>query len=510
MPIKQFDFSKHSQAKKKPSEPLPLGDYIRQAWQVLEPATHFVDGWHIDAVAEHLEAVTAGHIRNLIINIPPGTSKSLMVSVFWPTWEWTFAPWRRFLTGSHSQSLSTRDALKSRRLIQSDWYQSRWGSKFRLTGDQNQKMRYENDKTGFRLAVSVGGPVTGERGHVKILDDPHKADEMLSDAHRMSAIEWLGTVWSTRLNDPKTGSDIIVMQRLHEGDATGYLLEEITGYEHLVLPMRFEPERKCFTSIGFEDPRTEPGELLCEERFGEAEVKDLERRLGTYGAAGQLQQRPAPSDGGIFKRRNWRFWQYQGQNLAPVAVRLESGEIFYCPVVNLPEHMHQYAQSWDATFKGTATGSFVVGQVWGVFMSACFLLDQTRERLEFTGTLEAIRALSKAWPQALAKFIEDKANGPAIINVLGTEIPGLIPIEPQGDKVARARAIAPMQEAGNIYLPHPDNCPWVKTLIANFAVFPNGKDKDEIDAMSQIIIRLFIPQEVNEVDYMPVKIGQRW
>ena len=145
-----------------------LVEYVRQAWDVLEPATDYIHGWHVEVICEHLEAVTRGEIKNLIINVPPGCMKSLLVSVMWPTWDWIAHPHRRYLTASYAQTLSTRDALKSRRLLQSQWYQERWGDRFALTSDQNQKTRYDNDRSGFRVALSVGGAVTGERGDVRI------------------------------------------------------------------------------------------------------------------------------------------------------------------------------------------------------------------------------------------------------------------------------------------------------------------------------------------------------
>ena len=145
--------------------------YVRHAWHVLEPSTDYIHGWHVDVICEHLEAVTDGQIKNLIINVPPGMMKSLLVSVLWPTWDWIKHPHRRFLTASYAQQLATRDAVKSRNVIQSQWYQERWGDKFELSADQNQKTRYENSERGIRVALSVGGAVTGERGDIRILDD---------------------------------------------------------------------------------------------------------------------------------------------------------------------------------------------------------------------------------------------------------------------------------------------------------------------------------------------------
>jgi predicted phage terminase large subunit-like protein len=467
-----------------------LSDFVREAWHVLEPATAYVHGWHIDAVCEHLEAITAGHLRRLIINIPPGTTKSLDVSVMWPAWEWTFWPYRRFLTASYGQPLAIRDALKSRRLMKSNWYQARWGHVFSFSGDQNQKMRYDNDKTGFRVATSVGGSVTGERGDVRILDDPHKADDIMSDAHRLSDIEWLKTVWSTRENDPKASAEVIVMQRLHEQDTTGFLLEEVGGYEHLMLPMRFESDRRCFTSIGFVDPRQEEGELLCPDRFDEQAVQDIEKRLGSYGVAGQLQQRPAPAEGNIFKNHWWRFWVPAGMTLPPYQIKMADGSIFDCPQMELPGHFDEQLQSWDMTFKDTKQSSYVAGQVWARAKANKFLLDQKRDRMNLPRTLDAVKAMTARHPQAAAKLVEDKANGPAVIQTLRDDIPGLIAVNPKGDKVARAHAVTPDVEAGNVYLPHPAIASWVENFMTECSTFPNSTYKDQVDSMTQGLSRL--------------------
>src|SRR5271168_4065422 len=192
-----------------------LREFVRQAWRVVEPSTPFVPGWHIDAIIDHLEAVTRGDIRNLLINVPPRHMKSLLVSVFWPAWEWIQYPERRWLYSSYAAALSTRDSVMCRRLIESPWYRSRWGHVYSLTGDQNAKTRFDNSRSGYRLSTSVGGSVTGEGGDRIVCDDPHNVSDVASDATRKSAIDWWDIAMSTRVNDPKTSAMVIVMQRCH-------------------------------------------------------------------------------------------------------------------------------------------------------------------------------------------------------------------------------------------------------------------------------------------------------
>ena len=192
-----------------------LREFVRQAWAVVEPATPFVPGWHIDAIVEHLDAVSRRQIRNLLINVPPRHMKSLLVSVFWPAWEWIRWPERRWLYSSYAASLSIRDSIKCRRLLESPWYQERWADRFALTSDQNTKGRFENSRTGYRLATSVGGAATGEGGDRIVCDDPHNVQEAESDPIRKGTLDWWDVVMSTRVNDPRSAAKVVVMQRCH-------------------------------------------------------------------------------------------------------------------------------------------------------------------------------------------------------------------------------------------------------------------------------------------------------
>lgn len=465
-----------------------LRRYIREAWHVVEPATEFVPGFHLDAIAEHLEAVTNGHIRNLLINVPPRHMKSLAVSVFWPTWEWIAHPERRWIYSAYALSLSIRDSLKCRRLIDSPWYQERWGDRYDLTADQNAKVRYDNNKTGYRIATSVDGLGTGEGGDRIVVDDPHSARDADSIAVRESTLTWWDETMSTRGNDPKTVAKVIVMQRLHEQDLSGHVLEQ-GGYEHLCLPAEYEPTTMV-TGIGWSDPRREPGDLLWPERFGHDELAALKTSLGSRAAAGQLQQRPAPSEGGMFKRASWRFWHLPNQPLPPVMLRLPNGSYLERPSVELPDRFDEQLQSWDMTFKDTKSSDFVCGQVWGAVQADRYLLDQILGQLDFTATITAFRSLTAKWPRVRRKLVEDKANGPAVISTLHREIGGIVAVNPQGGKMSRAHAAEPFVESGNYYLPHPNLAPWVDGFIEELATFPGGRHDDQVDALSQAHIKL--------------------
>ena len=234
--------------------------------------------------------------------------------------------------------------------------------------------------------------------------------------------------------------------------------------------------------------------VLWPGRFGPAEIENLKRSMGSYAVAGQLQQRPSPSGGGIFKRNWFRFWQPPGADLPPILVKFPDGtqrSIAAHPIGKVDER----AQSWDCAFKDNDTSAFVVGQVWGRLGANFLLLDQVRARMNCPDTVKAVRAVSDKWQYCSAKLIEDKANGSAVMQMLSREISGILPVNPEGGKIARAMAVSPLIEAGNVYLPHPELAPWVNDFIEECAAFPNGAYDDQVDAMTQILIRWNAPRE---------------
>jgi predicted phage terminase large subunit-like protein len=435
--------------------------FVKMAWPWVQPETEYVHGWHIETLCAHLEAVTSGTLRRLVINVPPGHMKSLLVNVFWPAWTWTVKPHLRFMFASYGGDLAIRDSLAMRRLIDSPWYQRNWGDAFTIRADRDTQSRFETDKDGYRLATSVDGIATGEHADIQAADDPIKAGDVFHRARREEVKTWWDNTMATRLR--KGGARVVVMQRLHEDDLAGHLLKR-GDYEHLCLPEEFELPG-CRTSLGLVDRRTKPGELLWPQMFPPEEHKRRVRELGSYGAAGQLQQRPSPLEGGFLKRAWWKFYR------------------------ETPAKFDEVFQSWDLTFKGALTSDFVVGQVWGVRGAECYLLDRLRDRLDFPSSINAIRALSAKWPQATAKVVEDKANGPALIATLKGEVPGIVSFLPEGSKEARAHAVTPMIEAGNVYLPDPSIAPWVHDFVEECAAFPTGAHDDQVDAMTQALLR---------------------
>ena len=448
-----------------------LREFIKNSWGTIEPARDFYDNWHIDAISEHLEAVAHGDIKRLIINVPPRHMKSISVAVALPAWVWTIMPQKRFLFASYALSLSVRDSVKCRRLIDSQWYKTHFGQTFELTSDQNQKQRFENDKTGYRIATSVDGALTGEGGDIIVIDDPHNVREAESSAVRESVLDWWDQAMQTRLNDPKTGAFVIIMQRVHENDLTGHILkDEYNDWDHLCLPARYEIGHPSPTrsSLGFTDPRTKEGDLLWPERVDEKTLSNLERSLGTYASAGQLQQRPMPKGGGILKAEWWVPWEKP----------------------DLPD-IEYVLQSWDTAFSTNEKTSYSARTTWGVFRMNgqinAIVLDMWYDRVTYP-ELRNIAQESYEDYEPDAVLIEKKASGQSLLQDLRMAGIPVIPYSPDRDKEARAHAASALLEDGRIYFPSDKK--WSKDLIDICAAFPAGDNDDIVDTCTQAWLRL--------------------
>lgn len=477
--------------------------FVKQAWQYVPSVDPLVWGWHMDAMCSHLEEVARGRIPKLLINIPPGHAKSVVMSVLWPAWIWTWWPKCQYIGASYASELAIRDSVRCRAVIESDWYQEMYAGPggWRLRDDQNAKGYFVNTLGGERFSTGVGG--TGRRGHVIGVDDPLEAVEAHSKAVRDSTNEWIGQTLSQRFVDAKRPRMAMIMQRLHEEDPSGFVLSG-GGWEHLMLPSEFDPERRAVTfhyvekandngTLGsfreefWRDPRQEPGELLFPERFDKAVLDSFKQpnALGIDGFTGQHQQAPTPPGGGMFRKADWRFYKPDG--VGPEWNVQRPKGCTTVPALPLPK-MEREVISVDAAFKENPAGSKVAIHVWGRKGADRFLLFRLTEHMDFATTKVKLRTVCKAWPRARTKLIEDKANGTAIVNDLQHEIPGFVPVEPEGGKEARAAATQPYQRAGNVYLP--DGAPWIEEYVAIFAAFPKGKENDDVDAQSQALREL--------------------
>lgn len=449
-----------------------LSVFMRSAWRCIEPGA-FIDGCHIDLICNHLQAVSEGKIRKLLMNIPPRYMKSLMTSVLFPAWEWTRRPRLRYLAFSYNKDLSIRDNLRCRRLLEHPWYQARWGNKVQFAKDQNAKTRYENLAGGYRLALATAGAV-GEGGDRYIIDDPNSLDSTDSPDALQKVIDWWIEAMGLRDNDPQSTARILIMQRLDENDLTGHILKNEDDWVHLCLPMEYEPARHCITPFG-QDWRREEGEPLWPERHGGVEqakeyIQQLKgpKGLPVYVFAGQAQQRPVPAKGGIFERDWFKLYD------------------------QLPEVEEQpyFFTTWDTAVKKTDSGSWTVGLALAYFASleCYFIIDQIRFREEYPVQEQAVYLWAQAMPWCQAHIVEDKANGAAIIASLKYKVKGIDGFDPTpyGDKPTRWRSISPRVKAGQVLVP--SWAPWVKEFLDELGTVPKTPDTDQADALSNGIL----------------------
>ena len=526
-----------------------LYEFMVAAWKYVDP-NPFVHGWPLEAVAEHLQAVCDGDIRRLIINIPPRCSKSSMTSVAFPAWVWaqrhdspTSGPGVQFLTASFAQQLSLRDSVKTRRLLDSPWYQSLWGERFALTSDQNTKGRFDNNKGGTRLSTSVGSALTGEGGNIIIVDDPNAAQEAFSEATIHTTIEWWDSALSTRINDAKRGAFIVIQQRLAEDDLTGHILSKDVGdWTHLCLPMKYEWTRHSVSITGWNDPRGcdddgEPlvlvdangrriprdsaakdeltdkreGTLLWPERFGPKEIDLLERQLGPFAAAGQLQQRPEPAGGGVIKTDWWQPWE------------LESYPPFDYIIASL-----------DTAYTTKTENDFSAMTVWGVFSATMSeassnfvgrsgkresqrdreaMFDEAMRVKNMTAGMGGSDStprvmLMYAWQARLELhelvskveqtarrmkvdklIIENKAAGHSVaqeIRRLYNNADFAVQlVDPKAqDKLARLYSVQHLFAEGMVHAPDHS---WAQEVITQTSQFPKGKHDDLVDTVSMAL-----------------------
>lgn len=466
-----------------------LRDFVKYMWPVLEPGRPLVWGWPFDAICDHLEAISQGYIKNLIINIPPRFLKSTLVSVMWPCWEWLEDPSLRYLTASYNIRLAERDAVKSRRLITSNQYRAlnvdeHGRQRFELTSDQNTKGWYENDRTGYRICTSPDSAATGHGGDRIPIDDPHNVREARSIEQLKKDCDWSDQAMETRKNDPLTVPRVVMMQRLHDLDLSGHCLR--LGWEILCLPLEFErahptPSR---TSLGFVDPRTKEGQLLLPSRITPELVEKLKRTLGPIAYAAQMQQRPVTIGGNVIPVDRFGRWSTMP-------------DLGKCQVIG----------SWDLKFKGNRSGvaaageelgnSYVVAQIlakpWGG--KQIYLLDQLRAKWDIVGCIEQFRYLRARWPQARKHIVENKANGAALEAILKNQ--GIELVDPCGDKVQRAIACVPFIHRGDFLIPEDEEAyPWVPEYIGELKLFPNASNDDQVDATTQGLLELGVDDGV--------------
>lgn len=434
-----------------------FASFIGKVVGTTDPGATYLPNWHIELIAEYLEAARRGEITRLIINMPPRALKSVCVSVAWPAWILGHAPESRIMAASYASSLAVKHSIDCRNVMESDWY----GALFPHTVmayDQNEKSRFMTSRRGFRLATSVDGATTGEGGNFLILDDPISPMQAMSAAGREHVNAWFDHTFASRLNDKRKGVIVLVMQRLHEDDLSGYLLKK-GGWVHLCLP-----------AVAQEDSVLRFGRVRAERKLGEAlhaqreDLALIERakvELGSRAFAAQYLQQPLREENGMV-RRSW-FRRYK----------------------DAPRSFDRVVQSWDTAIKSGQHHDASVCLTFGEIGTQVYLLDAKVMRHEYPELKRMFMAMAAQWqPQAI--LVEDRASGQQLLQDVRreTHLP-VIAMQPMQDKVTRFAAVSALIEAGRLRLP--EQAVWLAGFEGEVLTFPEGGHDDQVDALSQYL-----------------------
>ena len=496
-------------------------DFFAAAWPHIDPAPLQLN-WHHRAIAEHLEAIAKGEIRKLLINVPPRHTKTLLASVAFPAWLWCQAPdaefpligpHAKFLCLSYSDQLAMDNATLAHRLILSDWYQQRWGNRVKIAKDQDAKNKFDTQAGGTRISASFGGSVLGRGGDIKIIDDPSKVDEAESEVIRKNVLQTYEGTLKSRITDPHVSAEIIIMQRLHEADLAGHVLDTDQDFVHLNLPAEYESSRHCVTSIGWEDPRTEDGELLWANRFGADELAPFKRN--PYEWSGQWQQLPVPRGGSILKSDWWQVWDAATAERCGLEWNNDKGATKNLPPCDL------VIASLDPAFETKKENDYSALTIWGSFMMPLdperqiynavlgpggqriqvpvpglgvrrwMLLYAWQSRLEFHDLLERVAKDCKRYN--VSNLLVEAVTGAKSIaqemrRVYSRGTFNVTEINPgRVDKVARVHSIVSLFTDKMIWIPDPEVIDWAAMVVNDCASFPKGSHDDVVDSVSQCL-----------------------
>lgn len=483
---------KRRQERRLQSGPGGLMHFVRYFWDVLEPDTCFQDGWALEAIAMHLEAVAAGAITRLLINVPPGSCKSLLSSVFFPAWVWSAMqrPGARFLALSYASFLTERDNRKMLSLIKSAKFQDLYGNQF-LMEKENEGL-ITNDRTGQKQASSVSGTVTGARADFVILDDPNSIKNIESQVVRTETARFFREALSNRLNHMTQSAIVVIQQRSHEEDISGVILSEGLPYDHLCIPMLFEEGRTLPTVIGWEDPRTNEGECFWPERFPLEAIEEAQR-MGDFAFSGQYQQRPSPRGGGIFKTEWWQVWEPEDGNYPPISLIVASCDTAYTDKkqndpsalvilgLNYEDSGQPRVFLLDAWRKRLALHGPEVKREYGEKDA-----DYYRRAKPSWGLVEWIGFSCKRW-KINTLLIEAKASGISVAQemrrLMYHQAFAIELVNPgKADKSVRANRVQHLFAAGMIWRPLRA---YADMVVDEMALFPRGAHDDLVDATTQ-------------------------
>ena len=464
-----------------------LVEFIRQAWHVVErdPNKRYVHGWHIDAICQHLEAITSGKLldlgleNRLLINVPPGSMKSLILNVFWPAWEWGPAalPYYRYVCASYNDDLPLRDSRRFRTLVQSEWYQALWPTVLTSEG----QYRIENDKGGVRECCSFQS-IIGKRGNRILIDDPHSTTTAESDVMRAETVRVFCEDVTNRLDDPRTTAIVVIMQRLHQGDVSGAIVDRKMPYVHLRIPMEYEADNTCSTPLGWSDPRTVDGELFFPDRFPRAVVERDKAVMLDYAIACQYQQRPSPRGGGHFKK-HW-----------------------FEVIEALPRNPILRVRAYDLASTKKKTSPYTVGLLLDLYADGLMVIEDVRREHLSAGEIEGFivnNASQDGYDVEIDLPQDPGQSGKFQIHRLVTTLAGYtVHWSPEsGSKEDRSKPVASQAKVGNVKLLEG---PWNLKFLDEAGLFPAGTFKDQIDALSRAYMRVVVEQRMGSASGIPV------
>ncbi|MGE0755095.1 MAG: phage terminase large subunit [Alphaproteobacteria bacterium] len=431
--------------------------FIGKTLATVNPGARYQPNWHIDLIAEYLEAVRRSEVRRLIINMPPRAMKSTCVSVAWPAWLLAHDPSCRIISASYSMPLSIKHSVDCRLVMESEWYRLLFPQS-RLTHDQNQKHKFTTTQRGYRYASSVGGTITGEGGDFLIMDDPMNPAQARSYGRRESVAAWFEHTFASRLDNKKTGGIVLVMQRLHQDDLSGYLLAK-GGWEHLSLPAQFSSA--CTYDFGSVRRQVHEGEPLQANREGLADVKRMQQEMGSHIFAAQYQQQPVMQEGRMVKPR-W-FGRY----------------------TQPPALCQRTVQSWDTAIKSSSQHDATVCITITESEGKSYIRDVAVMRVEYPELRRVFTDMAARWKPDVI-LVEDKASGQQLLQDMRREtgLP-LIGVQPKTDKITRFAAVSALCEAGRLVLPR--QAPWLASFEQELFMFPDHKHDDQVDALSQYL-----------------------
>ena len=437
-----------------------LNAFVRKVFSALAPGQTFVPSWHLEAIACQLERLRRGEITRLIINMPPRSLKSVTASVAFPAFVLGHDPTRRIICVSYSGDLAKKHANDFRAVAESGWYRDLFPG-MRI-GQKDSESEIELTARGFRLATSVGGTLTGRGGDLIIIDDPLKPDDAYSGVKRNGANEWFKNTLISRLDDKRSGAILIVMQRIHMDDLTGFVQSLSDDWTVLSLPAIAEIDEDIPISKG-KVYRRRAGEALSSEREPLGVLETLKLQLGSDAFSAQYQQAPAPPGGAMIKR-NW-IQRYSDLPLQQDRLIL--------------------VQSWDTASKGGPENDFSVGTTWCVTKGKqWYLVDVWRKRVDYPELKAAVQNQAARF-RAQRVLVEDAGAGTSLVQELCSKVSGIIAVRPDGDKVSRMAVVSAKFEAGQVLLP--ERASWLADFEAELFAFPGSRNDDQCNSVSQAL-----------------------